>query len=296
LVILVATAFGLGDVQSAQMSQGFNVLISGSFLYGGWRLMPTVPARRTLPEDCSLLKQGFVQVFETAREIQRSYKKGLRWFYLCVIMAEAAAAAFTVVSVVYLDEQIGLSATQIGIFFLVTLVGSPVGAYLATVVTSRTDPKKSWMLSMTLLTIWAAGGAIVLDVYVESQIPVYFWGILIGVFLGWFYSSENLFFSLVLPKGKGQEAELSGFFVYCTQILGWLPPLIFTAMVEANVSQTYAVVAVCMFFPLGIVFLLCSGSWEDILRESGRGIESKEVEEEEQEDEQEGSDLDCNRQ
>ena len=63
---------------------------------------------------------------------------------------------------------------------------------------------------------------------------------------------------------------MSGFYVYCTQILGWLPPLVFTAMVEAGVSQTYGIIAVSGFFLAAIAILRCAAPWEDILRESGR--------------------------
>ena len=31
---------------------------------------------------------------------------------------------------------------------------------------------------------------------------------------------------------KGQEAEFAGFALFCSQILGWLPPLVFTLMNE----------------------------------------------------------------
>ena len=64
--------------------------------------------------------------------------------------------------------------------------------------------------------------------------------------------------------------ELAGFYVYCTQILSWLPPLIFTILVEADVSQTYAVVAVSSFLLVSITSLQCAAPWEDILEESGR--------------------------
>ena len=40
------------------------------------------------------------------------------------------------------------------------------------------------------------------------------WGFCVGVTLGWFYPTENLFFSCILPKG--QEAEMAGFRVYCS--------------------------------------------------------------------------------
>jgi len=64
--------------------------------------------------------------------------------------------------------------------------------------------------------------------------------------------------------------ELAGFYVYCTQILGWLPPLVFTALLEANVSQTFGVVATTVFFLIAIDILCLAAPWEEILVESGR--------------------------
>lgn len=58
---------------------------------------------------------------------------------------------------------------------------------------------------------------------------------------------------MLLPRG--QEAELSGFYVYCTQILGWLPPLIFSVMVESNIDQKFGILAVQSFFGVAIVLL-----------------------------------------
>jgi hypothetical protein len=40
--------------------------------------------------------------------------------------------------------------------------------------------------------------------------------------------------------------------------------------VEADVSQTYAVVAITSFFFVAIALLRCAAPWNDILKESGR--------------------------
>lgn len=273
LVTVLSIAFGLGDVVAAQMSQAINVVWTGLCFFLSWRLMEAVPARHVLPEGHSLLTEGFSRVYKTAKDINQFYKHGTRWFFLALIFAEASANAFTVVAVVFLDEQLGLSFTDIGIFFFVSLVSSIPGSIVGSFVTRRLDPKRSWQLSMTLMFTWAAGGAIVLD-YIPQDLSylAYLWGCGIGLLLGWFYPTENLFFCMCLPKG--QEAELSGFFVYCTQILGWLPPLIFSFMVEAKVSQTYGVVAVSSFLLVAVALLGCAAPWDDILQESGRVKES----------------------
>jgi hypothetical protein len=46
--------------------------------------------------------------------------------------------------------------------------------------------------------------------------------------------------------------------------------LIFTILVEADVNQTYAVVAVSSFLLISIGSLKCAAPWDEILEESGR--------------------------
>jgi hypothetical protein len=70
--------------------------------------------------------------------------------------------------------------------------------------------------------------------------------------------------------GFSLSQELAGFYVYCTQILGWLPPLIFTGFVEADVSQNYALCSVSGFFIVAVGILRFAAPWDDILKESGR--------------------------
>jgi hypothetical protein len=68
---------------------------------------------------------------------------------------------------------------------------------------------------------------------------------------------------MCLPKG--QDSELSGFFVYCTQILGWLPPLIFSGLVQAGVSQSIGVMAVACFGIAAVIIISTFPSWPEVL-------------------------------
>jgi MFS-type transporter involved in bile tolerance (Atg22 family) len=277
VITVLSLAFKLGDVVASQMSQAIDALWSGLCFFYSWKYMEAVPARNVLPEGKSLLTQGFVQTARTVREINRTFKKGTRWFFLALTFAAAGANAFTVVAVVFLGEELGLSFIEIGIFFFVSLVFSIPGSFLGAYVTSKLDPKRSWRLVMILMMFWTSIGAVVLDFLPQNlSFLSYLWGAGIGVFLGWYYPTQNLFFSMCLPKG--QEAELAGFFVYCSQILGWLPPLTFSIMVEANVGQTYGVIAVSMFLLLAAGIVSLAAPWPEILEEAGRSPNKLETE------------------
>jgi len=80
---------------------------------------------------------------------------------------------------------------------------------------------------------------------------------------------------LVLPKGK--EAELTGFFIYCTQILVWLPPLIFSVMLEANVNPQWGLMSLIIFFAIAIGILCLVSPWEAALAETAKTVDDVEI-------------------
>jgi MFS-type transporter involved in bile tolerance (Atg22 family) len=160
-----------------------------------------------------------------------------------------------------------LSTQQIGIFFIVTVIAVCIGTGLGRFITNMTTPLLSWKLSMIYLFTTLMVGALVLDgLPPDLKELSYIWGVCVGLGLGWYYPTENLFFSLVLPPG--QEAEFSGFFIYCGQILAWLFPLVFSILIENNISQKYGVIVVASGLLIGLFFLMLACSWEDIVKEA----------------------------
>jgi MFS-type transporter involved in bile tolerance (Atg22 family) len=206
VVIALALAFGLDDVGTAQLGQGVNTVWSSIAFWLGWRLLPHVPANHALPDGRSLVTVGFVQVYQTAKDINKKYRHGLRWFLLAVVFSEAAATAFAIVSVIYLNDELGMSGAEIGIFFVVTLLGSIPGSLIGAKITNRLDPNRSYQLCMLCLIVWSAGGAIVANAVPRAL--TYVWGVFLGSLLGWFYPTEGLFFSMCIPMG--QEAVRFG--------------------------------------------------------------------------------------
>jgi len=169
-----------------------------------------------------------------------------------------------------LTDTLKLNTTDTIIFFAVTLFGALPGSQVAWWVTSKTNPNTSYKLSMVSLFFILMVGALVLDLV--SKYYSFIWGFFVGAGLGWFYPVENLFFSMCLPKG--QEAELAGFFMYCTQIMGWMPPLVFTLLIENNVAQKYGVIAAAVFFLVATGLLMFTCSWEEIVEEAKSGSEA----------------------
>lgn len=269
LVGVIGFIFDPSVVLTAQISQGINTVTSTLFFSIGWfKYMTPRPPAHNLPDDECLLTVGFRQNWKTAKNIHRHFKKGLRWYFLSLCFAEAAAAAITTISVIYLNDTLKFKATEVIYFFFITLVACPPGAHFGRFVTVKSNPNTSWKISMMYLFVVLTIGVLVLEGV--AKIYSFIWGFFVGIGLGWFYATENLFFSMCLPKG--QEAEFAGFFVYCTQILVWLPPLIFSIVIESGLEQKFGLMVTTTFFLVAVGILMFTASWEEIVEDASSGV------------------------
>eukprot|EP00978_Attheya_sp_CCMP212_P026063 scaffold85006_cov63-Attheya_sp.AAC.1 len=129
LVVVIGIIAGMDDVQTGHLSQAINVVWVGLGFWFHWKLIPNDPALHTLAPSCSLLVAGFVEIVHTAKSINRYFPNG--------IFAEAATNAFTTVSVVFLNDKLGMTGTQIGIVFFVILVATLSGSKFGAMVTQK---------------------------------------------------------------------------------------------------------------------------------------------------------------
>ena len=238
VVIGGSICFGLSDVQTGQLGQAVNVPASGICYYYACKFFSKKAARRKLSIKESLFGTGCRQVFRTASSISRHYGPSLGWFLLAVTFSEAAANAFVLVAVTYLKEVMGFGSSEIGILFFIVIIAFIPGSYLGqwlTVVTSC--PKTTMKLQLVTFILVNFAGFFFFLTKPEQATLAYVFGALWGVLLGWFYPTEALMFSLIVPQG--QESELAGLFLYCSQILGWLPTLVFTLMNEKGIALKY---------------------------------------------------------
>jgi MFS-type transporter involved in bile tolerance (Atg22 family) len=275
LVLVSVLSYVLGiakdSVQTARLCQALNFAITCIFFGLGWQRMPSRKATRELPEGMGgfrTIAYGIRQNIRTGVSIHRDYKKGLRWYLLATMFAQASVAALTSTSVVYLSAEVGLNATDTLLFFLVVLIGTMPGAKLASLVSKLVNPNTSWQLSMVSLFTAVVIGAFTLGDAPSKYLSLV-WGFFVGIVLGWFYPTENLFFSCILPKG--QEAEIAGFRVYCSTILAWMPPLVFSTLVENEIDPKWGLTFMGSFILIAAALLkFAAGTWEEILQESGR--------------------------
>jgi MFS-type transporter involved in bile tolerance (Atg22 family) len=262
VIVMMGIILKLDTVQTAQVSQGMLVLILLWSSYRSWgQFLGPKPASHNLPEGhSSLWLEGFRQVWRTLSKLKQRHES-LMWFLLAMICAEAGSTAFLVVAITFLSGELGYDGAQVGMAFILSLATSLAGTWTGSKILARTDPKRTMQLNMCLFAIVTAVGSMVMTK--ERAFLGYVWGMLWGFLIGFYYPAETLFFAAVTPKG--QDAELTGFYVYCTQILVWFPPLIFSILIESGVGQRWGLLAMTLFQGLAAGLLALCAPWEDIL-------------------------------
>jgi len=281
LVILFSMVVpNITDVITSMISQTLSAIWIGICFLVGWFTLPNVPRRHTLGTDQSLLTAGFLQTWHTTRRIVREYGKSLQWYFYAVIFAEAGANAFTSLAVTYMNVVLQMSSQQIGVQYLIVLLCTIPGSKLGEFVSNRLNPNISFRLCLTFFSIVTAIAALVLT-GPAMQVVCYMFGVFWGISLGWFYPTEEIMLTMMCPVG--QEAELSGFFVFSTNILVWLPPLIFTVMNQSGINMRWGLMSLVIFFVIAIGLLSLMDKWEkvsserrtDAITKDGNFIEEK---------------------
>ena len=90
-IVAVATWLGYGDVATARLGQAVSFVVSSITLALAWggALLQKQPPARVLPEDSTLFKAGFQQIYRTSRHIYK-HLPPLKWFYLSIACIDAA--------------------------------------------------------------------------------------------------------------------------------------------------------------------------------------------------------------
>jgi len=269
IIVGIATVAGFADdtVWTARLALSVSFFVSCITLYVAWfRLLKERPPARELPRDQCIWTAGFVQIYHTSINIYREFP-ALKWFLVSTSLIDAGIHALGTIALTYLTDTLNFTARDTGVTFLLMLVGSLPGAWLTGPTIERFNPIRSCMLGTFVMLINCIAAAVVLK-EPGQELAAYAFSFIWGVGTGWKWTTDRLLVSTLTPEG--QDTELMGVFLFAGQILTWLPPLIFTTLNEAGVSQRYGIGMLSVFFFLGIIALLCMGNYQAAVEHAGR--------------------------
>jgi MFS-type transporter involved in bile tolerance (Atg22 family) len=182
----------------------------------------------------------------------------LKWLMLAITSSESATAALITIATTYMSHSLQMSANEIGIVFLSVLIMGAPGSKLGEVVALRLDALVS-AKACTIFFILSTSLASVLLTSPRDKHLTPIFGICWGLALGWLHPMHSTLFITITPAG--QETELMSLYLFCGQVLSWLPPLLFTILNEMGVSMSIGLASLNVFFAIGLACLHNMGSY-----------------------------------
>eukprot|EP00591_Stephanopyxis_turris_P011176 CAMPEP_0195517902 /NCGR_PEP_ID=MMETSP0794_2-20130614/11810_1 /TAXON_ID=515487 /ORGANISM="Stephanopyxis turris, Strain CCMP 815" /LENGTH=632 /DNA_ID=CAMNT_0040646779 /DNA_START=140 /DNA_END=2038 /DNA_ORIENTATION=+ len=261
LMVVLTTLLQITDdvLNSARLSQMVVFIVCLVFFGYSWiMLFEDRPASQTVPEGSSLLTAGFKKIFATTCEIRKKYP-AIKWTLVGVALSEPAVGTFMSIAITFLNVQLQFTPTENGTAILILLTASIPGSMISTWVTKKINPIRSlqvvliiWMVTTTLAA-WVLVGS-------GQQAQAYMFTSIWGIATGWYFPTERAVYCTIIPKK--QDAELMGLYLCACQIIGWLPPLIFTAMNEIGVSMRLGVIMLDVFFLASFLVYFLVGDYD----------------------------------
>ena len=266
LVSIVGISYATGvfddDVVVARLGVSVSfILTSLSFAYS-WIHFDARPAARVLPEGASMWTEGFKQLGRTSKRIHREFSS-LGWFYVAVAAGDAAIQSLATIAVTYQTDVMVLSSLENGITILILLLASVPGGFLSGWFVARYDNAKWSSVVSSIILIFSTFLASSILTGPGQQLRAYGVAAAWGLGSGWKSSSDKLMSSALIPGG--QDAELMGVYLFAGQCVTWLPPLIFTGLNEAGLSQRVNIAILNIYFMISVLSYLRMGKYHDAL-------------------------------
>ncbi len=202
--------------------------------------------RRPLPPGTGYLTVGFRQLAQTFRHI-RHYRELFKLFIAFLVYNDG------IVTVIYFaaryaEVTIGFTAGEVMTLFIAMNVVAVLGALVFGHLADRIGQKRAILLS---LCIWIA--AVVLAYFAHSKETFYVVATLAGIGMGSCQSVTRSLVALFTPQEKA--AEFYGFLGIAGKAMAFVGPLIFGTISSMTGSQRPAILAISLFFIVGMILL-----------------------------------------
>lgn len=202
--------------------------------------------KRPLPIGKSYLTIGFHQVSQTLRHV-RHYRE---LFKLLVAFLVYNDGVVTVIyfAALYATVTMGFTTGELTIMFFLLNIVAAFGAFSSGVLADQIGQKKTIFIS---LTVWIL--AVILAYFAHSKNAFYLVVTLSGLGLGSCQSVSRSLMSLFTPREN--SAEFFGFLGIAGKALAFVGPLLFGLISSSTGSQRPAILAIGLFFVIGMILL-----------------------------------------
>jgi UMF1 family MFS transporter len=248
VVVLGHDAFGLDKAMAVRIC-----LLSAAVWWGAFTVIPYRGLRNRAPvnpepEPGGLVRASFGQLWTTLREM-RGYPMTLT-FLVAYLFFNDGIQTVIVTSSTYGEKQLGFETSVLIATILMVQFVAFGGALLFGAAANRYGAKTT---IMTGLVLWMTVVTAAFFLPRKNLVLFLLLGVLIGLVLGGTQALSRSFFSQLIPRGR--EAEYFSLYQAGERGTSWLGTLTFGLVHQWTDSYRPAIVALMVFFVVGIVLL-----------------------------------------
>jgi UMF1 family MFS transporter len=219
----------------------YSVMVIPTFLYLRDRSVP-----QRLPPGENYVTVGFKQLRRTFVHIRR-YRELVKLLIAFLVYNDGVVTVIGFAAI-YAVDTVGFTSGDILIMFVALNVVAAAGAFAFGRLADRIGQKRAIIIS---LAIWLT--AIVLIYLARDKTTFWIGAALVGIGMGSCQSVTRSLLALFTPQRNA--AEFFGFLGIAGKALAFLGPLVFGVIARNSGSQRPAVLAIGVFFIVGMVLV-----------------------------------------
>lgn len=217
-----------------------------TFLFPQRRLVQRAPTREH--PQVNLFTHSVKEVFHTLGELWRKYPMTLRYLIAYLIYNDGIQTVI-VVAAAFAADELGVDATTTLLLVLMIQFVAFFGAIGFGKLAARIGAKKSIMIT---LVIWS-GVVIFAYAFLYTVPQLFVLGVFLALVLGGSQALSRSLFSQMIPPDH--EAEYFGFYEISERGTSWIGTATFALAVQLTGSQRVAIIALIIFFIVGLGLL-----------------------------------------
>ncbi len=217
-----------------------------TILYPRRRLVQRAPSRPR--PQVNLFTHGTRQVVKTLGELWRDYPMTLRYLVAYLIYNDGIQTVI-VVAAAFASSELGVDAQTVLLLVLMIQFVAFGGALLFGRIAARIGAKRAIMIT---LVIWS-GVVIYAFAFLTNAVQLFVLGVPLALVLGGSQALSRSLFSQMIPADH--EAEYFGFYEISERGTSWIGTFAFALAVQITGSQRIAIVALIIFFVVGLILL-----------------------------------------
>jgi UMF1 family MFS transporter len=202
--------------------------------------------RKTVERSDSYVTMGLKRVWSTVSHLK--YYKNLVLFLLAYFFYIEGVNTVIFFSGNYASTTLGLSNSELIIFFLTVQTTAIFGSILFGILADSIGQKRTIVITLFL---WLA--TIILAYFIVDKTGFYVVGLLAGAAMGSSQSTSRSLMSKLTPPEK--KTEFFGFYSFFGKSSAVVGPLVFGLVSYISGSQRLAIISIGFFFLVGLLIL-----------------------------------------